>query len=684
MSQDFDGTFRQALYSLAFPSTRMDLSSSSSRIMRFGTFEADLKSCELRKHGLRLKLSEQPFQVLAILLEKPGEMITREELRTRLWPRDTFVDFDHGLNNAVMRLREVLGDSSESPRFIETLPRRGYRFIAPVESISASAIPVTEASSEAPENPPDGARQGQRVAVTRAEPKQKWIAAAGRNQWVALPRILFVVIGIAATLAVLFGITVHYARGVDSSKTKSQGATSLVVLPLENLSGDKEQDYFADGMTDELIANLAKIRSLRVISRSTAMAYKGTRKPLSTIARELKVDAVVEGTVMRVGNRVRITAELVQVATDRHLWADTYESQLGDVLSLQNRVSSAIVDEIRINLTPEEKERLAKAPAVRPEAYENYLKGRYYWNKRTDENLVKSIGYFEEAARLDPQYALAYAGLADCYGIIGATIFGTMPANEAAPKAKAAALRALEIDPSLAEAATSLATAKFNYDWDWPGAAEGFQHAISLNPSYATTYQRYSLYLMAMGRSQESFEQINKARELDPLSFSINFSLGWRFYMARQYDRAIQQLRNTLEMDPSYELPHLVLGQAYEQEGDFAHAVPELQKAAELSHDTPLMVSALAHGYALAGNRMEAERLLQNLLEASKKHYVSPYYVAVVYAGLGKKELAIDWLEKALADRSNGLVFLKVEPELDDLRSSPRFAALQEKLNLPE
>jgi TolB-like protein/DNA-binding winged helix-turn-helix (wHTH) protein len=682
MSQDFDGAFQQALYSLAFLPTRMDLSSSSSRIMRFGTFEADLKSCELRKHGLRLKLSEQPFQVLAILLEKPGEMITREELRKRLWPRDTFVDFDHGLNNAVMRLREVLGDSSENPRFIETLPRRGYRFIAPVESICASAFPVTEGSSQEPENLPGGAKQGQRVSAFRAETEQELVAAAGRNRWLALPRILFVGIGIAAILAVLFGVTVHYARGVDSSKTKADGATSLVVLPLENLSGDKEQDYFADGMTDDLIANLAKIRSLRVISRSTAMAYKGTRKPLSTIARELKVDAVVEGTVMRVGNRVRITAELVQVSTDRHLWADTYESQLGDVLSLQNRVSSAIVDEIRINLTPEEKERLAKAPAIRPEAYENYLKGRYYWNKRTDENLVKSIGYFEEATRLDPQYALAYAGLADCYAIIGATIFGSIPANEAAPKAKAAALHALEIDPSLAEAATSLATAKFNYDWDWPGAAQGFQHAISLNPSYATAYQRYSLYLMAMGRVQDSFEQINKARELDPLSISINFSLGWRLYLARQYDRAIEQLRNTADMDPSYELPHLILGQAYEQKGDFTQAIPELQKAGELSHDSPLMISGLARAYALCGNRAEAEKLLSQLMTMSGKRYVSPYYVAVVYAGLGNNQQAMDWLEKAYADRSNGLVFIKVEPELDILRSNPRFAALQAKLSL--
>ncbi len=459
---------------------------------------------------------------------------------------------------------------------------------------------------------------------------------------------------------------------------------SLVVLPLENLSGDTEQDYFAAGMTDELTANLAKIRSLRVISRSTAMAYKGTHKPLSEIARDLKVDAVVEGTVLKAGNRVRITAELVQVSTDHHLWADTYESQLGDVLALQNRVSSAIVDQIRINLSPEDKQRLAKNPSVSPNAYEDYLKGRYYWNRRSAEGFTKAIGYFEDATRRDPQYALAYAGLADCYGIIGATIYGSLPAAEAAPKAKAAAIRALEIDPTLAEAETSLATAKFNYDWDWAGAAQGFQRAIQMDPRYATAYQRYSLYSIAMGHFDESLEQIKKARELDPLSISINSSLGWRLYLARQYDRSIAQLRDTLELDPSYEWAHFILGQAYEQKHEFNPARAELQKAVELSHNSPLMISALAHANALSGNQDEALRLLQQLMAQSKKRYVSPFYVATVYIGLGKTETAMDWMEKAFADRSNGLVFLKVEPELDPLRSNPRFITLQKRLNFPD
>src|SRR5579863_2700710 len=658
----------------------MGLPVASARVVRFGVFEADLKACELRKHGFRLKLAEQPFQVLALLLERPGEIVTREELRSRLWAGDTFVDFDHGLNNAVMRVREVLLDSSEHPRYVETVPRRGYRFVAPVEQAALS--PISSVTSDAGESSSTSATSPTSSSSSSHASVRTWWEPAARR-WLTMPRVavLFVVLlGSVAGALLAFTFRVNHSA---TPTTALEHSTSLVVLPLENLSGEKDQDYFADGMTDELIANLAKIRSLRIVSRSTAMAYKGTRKPLSEIARELNVDAVVEGTVMRVGNRVRITAELVQVSTDHHLWADTYESQMGDVLALQNRVSSAIVNEIRINLTPEERERLAKAPAVSPEAYENYLKGLYYWNKRSDENLAKAIGYFERAVRLDPRYALAYAGLSDCYAIISAEIFGTMPASEAAPKAKAAALHALELDPTMAQAQTSLATVKFNYDWDWSGASEGFERAIGLNPSYATAYQRYSLYLIAMGRAQDSFTQIQKARQLDPLSISINFSLGWRLYMARKYDQAIAQLQDTLEMDPSYELPHLVVGQAYEQKGDYAHAVPELEKAVELSHGTPLMVSALAHAYARSGNRKEAENLLAELQAKSKTEYVSPYYFAIVSIGLGENDQALDWLERAFADRSNGLVFLKMEPELDALRTNPRFITLQQKLGFP-
>ncbi|PYU39459.1 MAG: hypothetical protein DMG54_26985 [Acidobacteria bacterium] len=648
--------------------------------LRFGAYEFDLRAGELRKHGMRIKLQEQPCQILAILLEHRGEMVTREELQSRLWPRNTFVDFDHSLNTAVMRLREALSDSSENPRFIETLPRRGYRFVAPVEEKSA---PLIES------HPPQTARLGasptanpnENPALSLASPEFP-ATAAKKSDRVLRPRLFSLTIFlIVIVLAASFGF--RYLPRPSVAVAPQGRMTSLVVLPFENLSADKDQAYFADGMTDELIAHLAKIRSLRVISRTSSMEYKGTHKALSQIARDLNVDSVVEGTVLRSGDRVRITAELVQVATDRHLWAETYESQLGDILTLQSHVASAIVNEIRVKLTPEDQVRLATTRPVSTQSYENYLKGRYYWNKRSQEGLTKAIDYFQLAIEKDPNYALAYAGLADCYSIIGSAIVGTVPASGVAPQARAAALKSLELDDTLAEAHTSLATVRFNYDWDWNAAASGFRRAVELNPSYATAYQRNSLYLMSMGRTSESIAEMNRAHDLDPLSISMNFSLGWRLYMAREYDQAIEQLRNTIDMDPAFVLPHLVLGQAYEQKKAYDQAIAELRRATELSLGSPPVLAALARTLAVSGRITEARNLLEQL-QLSKRQYVSPFYVAIVYAGLGENERSLDWLEKAYADHSNAIVFLKVDPQLDTLRSYPRFHELQRKLRLPE
>ena len=653
----------------------------SHKLVRFGIFEVDLRACELRKQGRKIRLQEQPCQILALLLERPGEMVSREEIRKRLWPDDTFVDFDHSLNTAVMRLRETLGDSSENPRYIETLPRRGYRFIAHVDQTSSS-LPEENPSAPLTNSPSSSAETARAPGSVLSFPDSTSHpaprpAASYRRKAI----LVFCVVGAIALVA---GLVSNLARNFPRTGVASNQIKSLVVLPLENLSGDREQEYFADGMTDELIAHLSKIRSLRVISRTSAMEYKGARTPLSEIARDLNVDAVVEGTVVRSGNRVRITAELVQVAPDRNLWAETYESPLGDILTLQSQVATAIANEIRIKLTPEEQQRLASVHPISTESYEDYLKGRYYWNKRSEEGLTKAIDYFELATKKDPNYALAYAGLADCYSIIGSAIVGTVPSRDVAPKAKAAALKALELDGTLAEAQTSLATVRFNYDWDWAAAATGFNRAIELNPSYATAYQRFSLYLMAIGRTQESIAQMNRARDLEPLSISTNFSLGWRLYMARQYDQAIEQLRNTIEMDPNFALSHLVLGQAYEQKKSYDQAIAEFQKAASISHDSVPAIAALGNAYAIAERKPEAQNALDQLLDKSKKQYVSPFYVAIVYVGLNENEKALDWLEKAYDDRSNGIVFLKVDPQLDPLRSNPRFRTLLQRLALPD
>ena len=653
----------------------------SARLVRFGLYEVDLRTSELRKQGRKIKLQEQPCRILGILLEQRGEVVTREQLRKRLWSDDTFVDFDHSLNTAIMRLREALGDSSDNPRFIETLPRHGYRFIAPIEEVAAPDAARQDSSSSTDAVTEIVMPIPQAVAALQSPVATPSAATSGRGPLragrVALFSGLLAIAGLSLWL-----LNTRFARSSSVNPAAPPANKSVVVLPFENLSGDKDQQYFTDGMTDELIAHLAKIRSLRVISRTSAMGYKGTHKTLSEIARDLNVDAVVEGTVLRSGDRVRITAELVQAASDRHLWADTYESPLGDVLTLQNQVASAIANEIRINLTPEEQSLLATTRPVSAEAYEDYLKGRYYWNKRSEEGLTKAIDYFELATQKDPNYALAFAGLADCYSIIGSAIVGSVPALDVAPKAKAAALRALALDQSLAEAHTSLATVRFNYDWDWDGAASGFRRAIDLNPSYATAYQRYSLYLMAMGRTQESLAQMNRARDLDPLSISTNFSLGWRLYMAHQYDQAIEQLHNTLDMDPNFALPRMVLGQAYEQKSAYPQAIAELQKAVVVSHDSPPMLGALGHALGASGDRAGAEQVLAKMNELSKKEYVSPFYIALVHAGLGENEQALDSLEKAVKDRSNAVIFMKVDPELDGLRSLPRFQSLLHRLSL--
>jgi TolB-like protein/DNA-binding winged helix-turn-helix (wHTH) protein/Tfp pilus assembly protein PilF len=652
------------------------------RIVRFGLFEANLRSGDLVKQGRRLKLQTQPFQILAILLEHPGQIVTREDLCRKLWPEDTFVDFNHSLNTAVRRLREALSDSPENPIFIETLQRRGYRFIAPVVYVDRPGTEDASAQASKPANS---------IFEIAEIPKAPELLVAGQpsaESRPVRPQILSntVLVGCAGlVVGALLAMAVAYfafRANQPSAHVKPDQVRSLAVLPLENLSVTPDQEYLADGMTDELIASLAKVKHLRVVPRTSSMAYKNTHKSLSEIARELNVDAVVEGTVMRSGSRIRITTELVQIASDRALWAETYESNVDDVLSLQQRVAGAIVSNIQVELTPQERQNLKAYRPSSSEAYEDYLKGRYYWNKRSEEGLTKAIDYFGRATKEDPNYALAYAGLADCYGIIGAAIVGTVPASEVSPKAEAAAKRALELDPTLAEAQTSLATVMLNYKWDWQGAESGFKKAIQLDPSYATAHQRYSLYLIAMGRTNESIQEIQQALKLDPLSVSMNFSQGWRLYMARDFDGAMKQLKSAIDMDPSFALAHMVLGQDYAQKGQYALATTELETAVRLSSNSAPAVAALARVDALAGRQANARTLLEQLKAQSAKQYVSPFYLAEVYSALGDTNRAMDEFDKAYQDRSNSLIFLRVDPEFDLLRSNSRFQSLLQKLQL--
>jgi serine/threonine-protein kinase len=487
---------------------------------------------------------------------------------------------------------------------------------------------------------------------------------------------------VAALGVVLLGFNVGGWRERVLGRAGAPRIESLAVLPLENLMGDPAQEYFVDGMTEALIADLAQIEALRVISRTSVMQYKGVKKPLPQIARELNVDAVIEGSVLRSGDRVRITAQLIQAVTDKHLWAQSYERDLRDVLALQSEVAGAIANEIKIKLTPQEQARLASARPVNPDAHEAYLKGRYYWNLRTEEGLKKGIEYFQQAIEKDPGYALAYAGLANTYDVL--VTWGVMAPKEGYPREKAAAFKALEMDETLAEAHASLGSARACYDWDWVGAEKEYKRAIELDPGYATGHEWYAEYLSAMGRHNEAIAEAKRAQELDPLSLIINaVEGGLVFFYARRYDEAIAQCRRTLELNAGFYPAHLFLGRAYEAEKLYAEAISEYQKAIALEQGNPLLAAELARGYAAAGKRTEAVNIISRLEELSKRRYVSSYVTAQIYTALGDTNQAFAWLEKAYEERPYELVYLNVDLRFDRLRSDLRFQDLLRRMNFP-
>lgn len=618
--------------------------------VRFGVFELDVRAGELRKRGVKVSLQGLPVQVLIILLENPGQVVTRDDLRTRLWPADTFVDFDHSLHNAIARLREALGENASSPRFVETLPRRGYRFIGSLES------PIV----------PQEAR-------TRVAPR-------GESRRALLPAVL-VLLGIVGCLV---GLNIGGVRSKVFGKISTAPIDSIAVLPLKNLSDDREQDYFADGMTEALITNLGKVGALRVISRTSVMRYKDTKKPLPEIARELQVDALVEGTVSRAGDRLRITANLIQASPERHIWAETYERNLSDVIALQNDVARTITQQIQVQLTPEEHVRLSASRLVDPEAYKLYIKGRYFWVKRNRESFDRAMGYFQQAIDRDPTYAAPYSGLADCYVLFGSSFdVGGQAPNDVQPKAKAAALKALELDHSLADAHNSIAYIKLTYDWDWTGAEAEFKKSLALNPGHAHGHHWYAHLLLSSGRPEEALAESNRALELDPVSPIINLHLGWHYLYTKQHDRAIEQLAKTLELDPDYALAHWYLGLAYEQKKMYPDALREMGRAKDLLPTNLAVQCDIGHLYAVSGDKGDAEKMIAKLKEESARRYVNQYELALIYIGLGQNDQAFKALERAYREHSDMMVYLNVDPRLDYIRSDSRFADLIRRVGVP-
>jgi len=611
--------------------------------IRFGVFEVDLRAGELRKQGVKIKLQDQPFQLLQILLERPGEVGTREELRQRIWPSDTFVDFDGGVNNAVKRLREALGDKAETPRFIETLPRRGYRFIGTVNG----STPSTSANGLQPRTEPWLSRRTPRVGV-------------------------LIGLGSVVLLLVMAGFAPNrwwqYLRG----RGDLPQIRSIAVLPLQNLSGDPKQEYFADAMTEELITELSHLSALKVISRTSVMLYKKTDKPLPQIARELGVDGIVEGSVLRSGDRVRITAQLIYAPKDTNLWAQSYDRDFRDVLILQSAVAGAIADEIRVNMTPGEKVRMADSHPVKPEALEAYLKGEYHRDMgRFGRNArYEAIRYFEQATQLDPNFARAYVALA------WARTPNVGPTPEEAPIVRDALEKALALDQDLADAHFALALFKLNHDWDFPGAEREFQRAIELNPNDASFHERHGLYLDAMGRYQEGEREEQLAQELDPGSDHLMDG-----YNARgKYGQVLKLARDQVEAHPDDGLAQCYLASAYMHTGMYKEAIEGLQRVVEMS-GYPEMARPLARAYAASGYR-GALRLWAKDLEHAQGNPASPTMVAEVYTLLGEKENAFKWLERGYAERDGFLLGLK-DPVWQPLRSDPRYRDLIQRIGLP-
>jgi TolB-like protein/DNA-binding winged helix-turn-helix (wHTH) protein/Tfp pilus assembly protein PilF len=624
------------------------------RRLRFGVFEADLRTGQLTRSGARVRLQDQPFQVLAALLENPGEVVTREELRSRIWPR-TIVDFDHGLNKAVSKIRDALGDSGDNPRFVETVARRGYRFLADVAPV--------EATGGAPE-----------AAPAEGAP----LAAAGASSWASLlraPRIAALAgLGLALVLA---GALAWF---LNAGTASTPYIRSLAVLPLENLSGDAGQEYFADGMTDELITRLGQIRRLRVISRTSAMNYKGMRKPMPQIASELNVDAIVEGSVLRSGDRVRITAQLIQLPADKHIWSESYEGDMGDALALQNRVARAIAEQVRATLSRQEQTALQAAKTVRPEAYDAYFRGRYFWNKRTGDSLRKAIEYFTLAIGKDPGFAAAYSGLADAYALSGDWEYGILPPQEAFARAKAAAAKALALDPNSAEAHTSLAFALDLYAWDWDAAESEYRRALALNPGYATAHQWYAWHLMMMGRTAEGVAWLRTAESLDPLSPIVSADLADALCIAHLYDDSLRQGRTALELHPNFAVAHYQLGQTLVQMRRHDEAIAEFRKAIALGGDNTTFDSNLAHAYAVSGRTEKAMMILRDLAGRHTGQSPTDASVALIYVGLGDNDQAMAWLEKAYQARFNPSILLR--PAFDPIRADPRFRDLWARIGL--
>ncbi len=569
--------------------------------LRFESFELDIDAGELRREKTPIRLQPQPFKVLALLVRRAGELVSREELQKQIWTHDTFVDFDQGLNYCIRRIRSALGDDADKPSFVETVPRRGYRFVAPVAEIST--VPAGE----------------RRV--------------------------------------------------------------TMAVLPFENLSGIEEEDFFSDGLTEEMITQLSRLNPQRlgVIARTSAMTYKRTDKSIDVIGRELGVSYILEGSVRRGANRVRVSAQLIQVRDQTHLWARSYDRGVGDMLALQSEVAHAIADEIRVQLTPAERGRLARVQPLDAAAYEAYLKGRYFWNRRSRKSLEKSVRNFQQAIEIDPGYAAAYAGLADVH--LSQFDYNYIRARDAFSLASQAVLDALRLDETLAEPHTSLGHLRF-HQFDWESAERQFGRAIELNPGYAAAHFYYGNLLAALGRFDEAVAEASRALELDPISASAIKNVMFILYLARRYEQAMGMVNDAFEIDPDFTALYYQQGLIHERRREYRRAI-EAFEAVGGTGPSNTVLAAIGYTQAMSGDSGGATEVLKRLEEASTREYVSMYDLALLCLALGDLERTFTFLSRAYDDHSSFLPFLRVDARFDAVRSDPRYRALVQRLNFP-
>jgi TolB-like protein/DNA-binding winged helix-turn-helix (wHTH) protein/Tfp pilus assembly protein PilF len=610
--------------------------SRSRRVVRSGAIEADLEAGELRKGGNRVPLQEQPFQVLAMLVRRPGKVVTREEILEKLWPADCLIDRDRSLDIAINTLRQALGDPAENPRYLETIAGRGYRFIGER----------------------DRKRLVRRVSITLT--------------------VIFSVVMLMLVAGPKKRILSILAPTPPADRIK------LAVLPFTNLSGKVDDEVYADGMTEEMIARMGRLQPgrLGVIAATSVMPYKKNRRGIREIGKELGVDYILEGSVLHEGNQIRIYANLIQVSDETHLWSNRYDRPSADLMEIESEVAANIARALTLELLPAERARLASGHPASPEAHEAYLKGRYHWNKRTPDDFQKAIAYFQQAIRIEPNYALAYAGLADTYNTLG--FYSILPPDQSFLKSKQAAERALQIDDTLAEAHASLADALYHYNYDWAGAEKEFRRAVELNPNSTTALHWYSIFLALHGRAREGQQEIERALDLDPLSPIFNTDLALHLFYDRQYDQAIEQCKKVLGFAPNFGLAHFWMARAYAAKAMYPEAITEFQRSLTLQPNNLLVQALLGNVYAVSGQRTKAEEILEKLKNPPPGTYVSPDYVAVVYVGLADKSRAMAWAERAYREHAPVLTRIKVDPVLDSLRSDPRFQDLVRRVGPPE